>query len=327
MPVHTILVTTPKLAPEGHALLIGAGARVLYVGAQDPAGDLRRMLATEAVDGVISRTLPLPADLIALAPQLKAISRHGVGFDNVDIQAAADRGIPVSIAAGTNAQSVAELAIALMFSVARNVGPLDQAIRQGGWPRAGAGLQLCGRRLGLVGYGRIARLVAGMARMIGMEIRTFDPALPTDPVDAIRVTSLAELLRESDVVSLHCPLIPATRNLIDATALALLPKGAIVINTARGGLIDETALAVALAEGRLAGAGLDTLAQEPPAADNPLLSRPEVVLTPHIGGGTDAALAGTAVSAAENLLAMLDGRPVDPALIVNSHLMTRKETA
>lgn len=324
--MHTILVTTPKLAPEGHARLIASGARVLYVGAADPAGDLRRLLGSEPIDGIISRTLPLSAELIALCPGLKAISRHGVGYDSVDIEAAAARGIPVSIAAGTNAQSVAELAIALMFAVARSVGPLDQAIRAGGWPRAGAGLQLSGKRLGLVGYGRIARMVGTMARAIGMEIRTFDPALSEEPGDAIRVTSLAALLAQSDVISLHCPLTEATRNLLDTAALAALPRGAIVINTARGGLIDEAALALALAEGRLAGAGLDTLAQEPPAADNPLLVRPEVLLTPHVGGSTDAALAGTAISAADNLLAMLDGRPVDPALIVNRHLMTRKET-
>lgn len=315
---HTILVTTPKLAKGGVDVLAAAGCRVLYVGQDQPAADLKRLLAEEPVDGIISRTLPLGAELIASAPSLKAISRHGIGYDNVDIDAAARRAIPVSIAAGSNAQSVAELALGLMLALARRVTSADAAIRAGAWPRSGAGMQLAGKTLGLVGYGCIARLLEGMAESIGMTVLAYDPKAQID--DAKKAQSIETLLASADVISLHCPLADATRNLIDAGAIARMRPSAILINTARGGLIDEAALAAALEAGQLAGAGLDTLAEEPPARSNPLLARSDVLLTPHIGGNTDAALDATARSAAENLLALLDGSPIDPALVVNKHL-------
>lgn len=315
---HTILVTTPKLAKGGADVLAAAGCRVLYVSQDQPAGDLKQLIAGEPVDGIISRTLPLGAELIASAPRLKAISRHGIGYDNVDIAAAAQRAIPVSIAAGSNAQSVAELALGLMLALARNITPANAAIREGAWPRSGAGMQLAGKTLGLIGYGRIARLLAGMAKSIGMTVLAYDPAGQRD--DVPKAESIEGLLAHADIISLHCPLTDATCNLIDAKAIALMRPGAILINTARGGLIDEAALAAALNAGQLAGAGLDTLAEEPPARSNPLLARSDVLLTPHIGGNTDAALDATARSAAENLLALLDGTPIDPALVVNKHL-------
>lgn len=315
---HTILVTTPKLAKGGADVLAAAGCRMLYVGQDQPAVDLGRLLAEEPVDGIISRTLPLRAELIASARCLRAISRHGIGYDNVDIEAAARRQIPVSIAAGSNAQSVAELALGLMLALARNVASGNAAIRAGEWPRSGAGMQLAGKTLGLIGYGRIARLLAGMAKSIGMTVLAYDPTGPID--QANRAESIDALLSAADIISLHCPLTNATRNLIDARAIALMRPRAILINTARGGLIDESALAAALDAGRLAGAGLDTLAEEPPSRSNPLLARSDVLLTPHIGGNTDAALDATARSAAENLLALLDGTPIDPALVVNKHL-------
>ncbi len=315
---HTILVTTPKLAKGGVDVLAAAGCRVLYVGQDQPAADLKRLLVEEPVDGIISRTLPLGAELIASAPRLKAISRHGIGYDNVDIDAAAQRAIPVSIAAGSNVQSVAELALGLMLALARNINLANDAIRAGAWPRSGAGMQLAGKTLGLIGYGRIARLLAGMAKSIGMTVLAHDPTGRID--DVSNAESIEGLLADADIISLHCPLTEATRNLIDARAIALMRPGAIIINTARGGLIDEAALAAALDAGHLAGAGLDTLAEEPPARSNPLLARNDVLLTPHIGGNTDAALDATARSAVENLLALLGGTPIDPTLVVNKHL-------
>lgn len=316
----TILVTAPRLADEGRRVLEDAGCQVLFV----PKGEedrLRQVLASRPIDAIIARTLKLDRDAIAACPGLRAISRHGVGHDAVDLDAAAERGIPVSVVGETNAQSVAELAIGLMIASARRLPEANERIRLGEWPRQTPGIQLAGRTLGLVGCGTIATHVARIATALGMRVVGYDPGRSALPVPVEKISSLDTLLGMSDVLSLHCPLLPATRHVIDATALATLPAGAFVINTARGGLIDEQALAQAITSGHIAGAGLDTLEMEPPRFDHPLLNLPGVVLTPHVGGNSDAALAATAQAAAENALAMLAGKPPTHGRIVNAHLL------
>jgi D-3-phosphoglycerate dehydrogenase len=317
MPI-TILVTVPRLAPAGLDVLHEAGCRVILTSKAGDVAEMMQHLAREPVDGVISRTLPFGAAALAACPSLKVVSRHGVGFDNVDVAAATARGIPVIIAPAANGQSVAELAIGLMIAAARRVPALDAAIRLGTWDRAGAGLQLSGRTLGLVGFGGIGRAVARAALGLGMRVVAFDPQVGpgVDPAVPL-VESLPALLAQSQIVSLHVPLTPATRGLIGAAELAAMPRGAILVNTARGGLVDEAALAEALRTGHLHGAGLDTLSEEPPSPNNPLLGRPEVVMTPHMGGSTDAALDATARTAALHALAIIQGRPVDRAACVN----------
>lgn len=317
---YTILVTAPRLADEGREVLEQAGCRLLFIprGEEDSLGEI---MASQPIDAVIARTLTLNKATIASCQGLRTISRHGVGHDAVDIQAAAELGIPVTVVGDTNAQSVAELAIGLMITVARNVSDLGQRVSAGEWPRQTPGLQLSGRVLGLVGCGTIARHVARMANAIGMHVIAYDPALETMPEGISKAANLDDLLTSSDVLSLHCPLLPSTQNLIDAAALAKLHSGAIVINTARGGLIDENALADAIMAGHLKGAGLDTLNIEPPSENHPLLRLPQVVLTPHVGGNSDAALALTARAAAENALALLSGHPPAHGRIVNEHLL------
>ncbi|CAM9643893.1 unnamed protein product [Ectocarpus sp. 12 AP-2014] len=317
---YIILVTAPRLADAGREVLERAGCRLLYIPKGEEAS-LGQIMASQPIDGVIARTLPLSRDAIASCQGLRVISRHGVGHDAVDIQAAAELGIPVTVVGNTNAQSVAELAIGLMIAVARNVPHSDHQIRNGKWPRQTPGQQLSERVLGLVGCGTIARHVARIANAIGMHVIAHDPALETMPVGIFKAASLDELLATSDVLSLHCPLLPATHNLIDAAALAKLPAGAMVINTARGGLIDEDALADAITNGHIKGAGLDTLSSEPPPENHRLLHLPQVVLTPHVGGNSDAALALTARAASENALALLAGQPPAHGHIVNAHLL------
>lgn len=318
-----VLVTVPSLATSGMNRLSDAGAEVLFVGTDNPEADLRRIIQTHPIEGIISRTLPLDGQAIRACPTLRAISRHGVGYDSVDILAASECGIPVAVADGTNAQSVAELAIGLMFSVARKIPWGDAAIRKGDWPRSSEGLQLAGKVLGLVGYGRIAQLTENIARAVGMHVQVFDPfsKIPA----GVETESLEELLRTSDVVSLHCPLTPETTNMIGAKQLAAMGPQSIIINTARGGLIDEFALATAIKEGRIGGAGLDTLSQEPPTAENPLLSIPQVVLCPHVGGTTDAALSATAWQAADNLLSMLAGSELGRGAVINRSLLKERQ--
>lgn len=317
-----ILMTADRLAQPGVRLIAEAGHELRLLTADDKAAQMAQIMATEPVAALISRTLKVTAAHIASCPSLRIISRHGVGYDIVDLDAATARGIPVTIAEAANAQSVAEMAIGLMFAAARRIPAADADIRAGGWDRSGAGIQLSGRRLGLVAYGAIGRAVARMAQGIGMQVAVFDPhATRSDGVTWH--DNLHSLLAETDVLSLHAPLTPQTRDMIGAAELAMMPKGAIVINTARGGLIDEAALAHALSSGHIAAAGIDTFAEEPIASDHPFRALPQVVMTPHLGGSTREALDSVAVSAVRNVLAVLDGDGPDPRLVVNPAALDR----
>lgn len=315
----TILVTAPTLAQAGLDHLAAADCRVLFIGKGQGAEDVERVMASEPIDAVISRTLDLSATAIASCPTLKVISKHGVGVSNIAVQAATARGIPVYVTPGANAQSVTELTLALMFAAARKVNWMDAELRAGRWSRAQDGLQLSGRTLGLVGYGQVARRVARACQAIGMPVLVYDPLLaPGAELDgAERVDSLATLLPRSQVLSLHVPLTPQTRGFIGAEQLALLPADALLVNTARGEVIDEPALVSALRDGRLFAAGLDTMAVEPLPADSALASLANVVLTPHVGGSTPAALQAMALGAARNVLGYLSGQPAARAACVN----------
>jgi D-3-phosphoglycerate dehydrogenase len=260
--------------------------------------------------GVLLRTAEFRREEIELAPKLRIIARHGAGYDTVDLDAATARGIPVTVTGAANAGAVAEHVFALLFAVARNVTAADRAVRDGGWTAArGAltGVELAGRAVGLLGCGRIGRRVAAIATALGMTVIACDPALSTADEPGMRLVGKDELLRASDVLSLHLPLTPSTFKIIDRHAQAALPAGAILINTARGGLIDESALREYLDNGHLAGAGLDVLATEPPPADHPLVSHPRTVITPHIGGQTHAAMRRVAMDAAQSILAVYRG--------------------
>ncbi|MES2529569.1 MAG: hydroxyacid dehydrogenase [Pseudomonadota bacterium] len=325
---HTILVTAPKLAPGGVELLAQAGARVLYLPTADSADDLARLLATEPVDAVISRTIDLTAAAIASCPTLKVISKHGVGVSNIAVDAATARGIPVYVTPGANAQSVAEMTLGLLFAAARRIPWMDAELHAGRWSRAQNGVELQGRTIGLIGFGQIGQRVASVCLALGMKVVAFDPALPASPASQSPVAgarllgSVDELLSLSDVLSLHVPLNKHTRNMIGAAQLARLPAGAILINTARGEVVDEPALIDALRSGHLFAAGLDTMAVEPLPADSPLASLSNVVLTPHVGGSTPAALAGMATGAVRNVLGWLQGQPAPASACVNPEVLT-----
>lgn len=256
-------------------------------------------------DGVIAGLDPFTAPVLAAAGRLRTIARYGTGVSNIDLDAAARHGIVVTRTPGANALAVAELTIGLMLAVARGIPRLDAAMRRGEWTR-GEGIELAGRTLGVVGFGAIGRLVAERAAAFGMEVVTYDPQIDGAVAAAAGVESvdLDTLVRRSHVVSLHVPLLPETRHLVDATRLAMLPAGAIVINTARGGLLDERAAAEALDTGRLYGVGVDAYEAEPPTS-SPLVGHPRVVATPHAGGHTDAAVERTSQQAVDNLLAAL----------------------
>jgi (S)-sulfolactate dehydrogenase len=230
--------------------------------------------------------------LLEAALRLEVVGRLGVGLDNIDVPACAARGIAVYPATGANDLSVAEYVITAALMLLRRAWFASARVAAGEWPRTELmGRELAGKRLGLVGYGAIARVTGRMARDLGMTVAAYDPLLPADHAawaHAIR-QPLTELLKDSDVVSLHVPLTDATRNMIDARAIAAMRPGAILVNAARGGVVDEAALCEALRAGRLGGAALDVFAREPVDATSGALFAgvPNLILTPHIAGVTD----------------------------------------
>jgi D-3-phosphoglycerate dehydrogenase len=315
-----ILVTAPHLEADGLALLTGAGCIVDFVTLEGGRSEMERKLAAAPYDAVISRAIPITGAVMATCPTLRTISRAAVGYDLIDVAGATARGIPVLTAVGANAQSVAEYSIGLMISVARNIPRHDRLTQAGGWDRTRLGIELSGRRLGLVGFGRIARNVARIAGAIGMQVAAYSPNLAAagniSPV--ARAASLHDLLRNADVVSLHAPMSERNRHMIGSTELALLGPDAILVNTARGGLIDEAALAETLRTGRIYGAGLDVLSTEPPPpGGNPLVGVPNAILSPHMGAATTIARAATARAAATHALAVLRGEPLPADACIN----------
>ncbi|ROQ91251.1 D-3-phosphoglycerate dehydrogenase [Delftia acidovorans] len=320
----TVFVTAPRLAPAGLQRLQAAHCRVLYLQEGGGEAEVAAVLARESVDAVISRTATLSAAAIAACPTLKVISKHGVGVSNIDVAAASQRGIPVYVTPGANAQSVAEMTLGLMFAAARRIAWMDAELRAGRWSRAQDGLELSGRTLGLLGFGQVGQRVARVALALGMQVVAFDPACAPGPgtVAGVRMLgSVDELLPLSDVLSLHVPLNARTRHLLDAGRIAQLPRGALLVNTARGEVVDEAALIDALRSGHLAAAGLDTMAEEPLPAGHALAALDNVVLTPHVGGSTPAALAAMADMAAANVLGWLQGSPADPSHCVNPEVL------
>jgi glyoxylate reductase len=267
-----------------------------------PAEELRAKLAD--ADGLLSLiTDRIDAELLAAAPRLRAIANYAIGFDNVDLDAVAERGIPVGVTPDVLTDATADLAWALMLAAARRLVEARQAVLDGEWrtwePEGWLGVDVHGATLAVIGAGRIGRAVA--QRAAGFEMDDVMVDLGDDLDDA---------LRRADFVSLHTPLTPETRHLIGADALAQMKPSAILVNTARGAIVDKVALAAALHEGRLGAAALDVTDPEPLPPDDPLLSAPNLLVVPHIASGTKTARAAMADRAVDNLLAALDGRPM-----------------
>jgi D-3-phosphoglycerate dehydrogenase len=276
------------------------------------------------VDAMTLRDGHLPASVVDAAPRLKVISRHGVGYDNVPLELCTARGIPVTLTVAANAVSVAEHTMLLMLAAARSVIELDSAVRNGDFAVRFRlrGVELRGRTLVLVGYGRIGREVATRAAAFGMRICVVDPFLAEGPPDGVElIDDLASALSRADVVSLHVPLTDATRGLIGEVELAAMPPGAIVVNASRGGVVDETALLASVRSGHVHGAGLDTFAVEPLPADSPLLAEHRIVLSPHSAALTEQAMIEMGKATIENAFAALDGT-LDPSVVVNPSVLT-----
>jgi (S)-sulfolactate dehydrogenase len=283
--------------------------------------DRRRDLLTslEAADALIVRNrTQVDAALLAAAPRLRVVGRLGVGLDNIDLTACEARGIEVIPARGANALAVAEYVIGAAFVLLRGAYFASEAVTSGEWPRTalGSGRELAGKTLGVVGFGSIGQLVGRLARALGMMVIGFDAQIPASAAlwaeQQTAPRRFDDLLRDADVVSLHVPLTPATRHLINAGKLELMKREAVLINTARGGVVDEAALAAALKAGKLAGAALDVFETEPLPAGSPLVGCPGLILTPHIAGVTRESNVRVSTMIADNVAAALDGQRAAP---------------
>lgn len=328
---NIILVTGPDLDPAAARLVEDHGFKTVHTPAYADSAVISEFLQKTGAQGIVSRMGRIDAPVMDAAPNLKVISKHGVGVDNIDIQAAAQRGIPVLVATGANAVSVAEHAIALLLASAKRILPLDQGLRAGKWEKPGfSGREIAGSTMGLVGMGAIAQATGRIAKGLGLRLVGFDPYASDvvfEELNVTRCSSLDELLSVSNILSLHCPLTDQTRGMINTDAISQMPKGGYIINTARGGLIDEAALVASIQSGHLAGAGLDTFAVEPPKHDHPFFSVPEIVLTPHIGGVTRQAGARVGVDAVRGIFQVLDGQPVAPERIINRKMLATAQSA
>lgn len=284
----TVLITPEPLRDRPGSyreIFAAAGFQCVdFRGEQVPSEASLRAILPE-VDAMVAGSERITSAVLDAAPRLRVIARTGVGYDAVDVVAATARNIAVVITPGTNQESVAEQAFALLLSLTRSIVKNDQSIHQGGWDRTLV-QPLRGKTLGLVGLGRIGRAMATRALAFGMRVLAYDPVADPDFDTRHGITRgpFEELLASADVISLHIPLTAETQGLINARTLARMRPGSYLINTSRGGLIVEADLAASLTAGHLAGAGLDVLNTEPPDPNNPLLTAPNVVISPHMGG-------------------------------------------
>ncbi|MEJ5149561.1 NAD(P)-dependent oxidoreductase [Comamonas sp. MYb396] len=302
-----IIVTGADLAQQALDLL--GGYEVIYAGKTPTEDDLVALAKQHDPVAIIVRYGKVGAAVMDAAPSLKVISKHGSGTDTIDKVAAKARGIEVVAAVGANAAAVAEQALALLLACAKSVVALDARMHAGHWDKAThKSLELGGRTIGLVGLGAIGLRFAKMADALGMRVIGFDPFAKNLPA-YVQSVDLDTLWREADAISLHCPLTEENRGMLNASSLAQCKRGVIVVNTARGGLIDEAALLAAVRAGQVMAAGLDSFAVEPMTAGHPFQREPHFVLSPHIGGVTSDAYVNMGVGAAQNLLAVLAKAP------------------
>lgn len=295
----------------------------------EPTLEALLRLAPEA-DAFIVRAGPCPRELMAAAPALKVIGKHGVGVDNIDIPAATELGIPVFSTPGTNAEAVAEMALALMLALARRLFDAHRVVTENRYltgRQAYLAVEMEGKTLGLVGVGRIGTILAKMcASAFDMRVVAFDPYVtvpPALPVGKIEMLSaLDDLLAVADFISVHVPLTPKTRGIIGAEQLAKMKRTAYLVNTSRGAVVDEAALAEALREGLIAGAGIDVFAQEPTPAEHPLFDLDNVILSPHIGGQTAESMQKMARAVVQGVLEVLHGGR--PANLLNPAVYERR---
>ncbi len=318
----SLVIIAEPLAPEGAELLRAAGHEVVDTDPKIGVHDLRKAVAP--AQGLIVRSATqVDAAMLSEANDLRIVGRAGVGVDNIDVQYASERGVIVANAPAANVMSAAELTVGLIIASARHIPQAHTALYEGRWDRSQwVGTELFGQTVGLVGLGRVGQLVAQRLEAFGMRVLAYDPYVTQESVSEVNVSivsDLAQLLSESDFVSIHMAKTAETAGMIGAENLAAMKPGAYLINAARGGLVDETALLEALENGHLSGAAIDTWTKEP-SVDSPLLHRTDVIALPHLGASTTEAQSRAAITIAQCVIDGLAGRPVATAVnTISSH--------
>ncbi|WP_196607482.1 hydroxyacid dehydrogenase [Pectinatus frisingensis] len=304
------IVISHRLHDDGMAVLEKAGLDVAITNSGDPADMLPELLNAE---GVIIRIGSIDRATMLKCKNLKVIGRPGVGVDDIDVAAATELGIPVVIAPGANTRSVAEHAMAMMFACAKDMVHCDKEMRRGNFAVRSSykAYELFGKTLGLIGCGHIGSILANMALSIGMNVIIYDPFLQKETVEKQGCKYRADIndvLKEADVISIHTPLTPQTKNMIDEAELKMMKSTGILINCARGGIVNEHALYKALQENWIHSAATDVLVHEPISAADPLFKCENIIVTPHMAGQTREAASGVATMAAEGVAAVIKGK-------------------
>lgn len=305
----TKVVITQPLHKDGMAILNAAGFATEVSNGGTPQEYLPYV---KDADGLIIRIGHIDRATMEACPNLKVIGRPGVGVDNVDVKAATELGIPVVIAPGANTRSVAECAFTMMLTAAKDMVRADRELRKGNWAMRSEykAYELYGKTLGLIGYGHIGSILASLCKAIGMSVMVYDPYVQPAKVEEQGYTyckTIDPIIEQADVISLHVPLTDATRDLIAAPQLARMKKNAILVNCARGGIINEADLKTALEQHQIMAACLDVFCQEPLTPDNPLLTLDNIIVYPHMAGQTREAASNVASGAARGVVAVLKG--------------------
>lgn len=287
-------------------------------------------------DGLLIRSTKLSNAVMEAGKKLKVVGRHGIGLDNIDLKAATSLGIMVVNTPGANTNAVAEHALWAIMHCARNFNRAEKALRQGKFSVAGSlpglvqklgytTLELKGKTLGLVGFGRIAQRLTEFARCLQMDVQAYDPLVPEKAFQALgarRVATIAEAVSKADFVSVHVPYMPETHHLVGEQEISLMKPEAYLLNTSRGGVVDEGALYLALTEKRIAGAALDVFEAEPPVPDLPILRLENILVTPHMAAMTDEALTNMAVDASQGIIDALQGKK--PVFLANPEVWDKR---
>lgn len=311
---YRIFVTGSGIAEEARQLLLKEQCIVDTGDPKDTPADLIRKLAAFNPDGLIVRQGKITAEVQNAAPQLKVICKHGVGMDNIDCVNAAQRGIPVMFTPFANFESAAEHTLALLLSLVRRIPLEDKRIRGGVFDKKKyEGLELYEKTLGIIGFGKIGRRFAELVAPFKMNVLVYHPSATEEPLPGYlsKVKHIADLLPRADIISLHCPLTPETKGLVNKQTIATMKKGVYIINTARGGLVNENDLVQALQEGRIAGAALDVFEEEPPPANHPLFTLENIIFTTHVAGMSDNSVKNMGIQSARNVLAVLKGEKLN----------------
>jgi D-3-phosphoglycerate dehydrogenase len=321
---YRVYITGSGIAEEAQQLLREEDCAFAVGDPKDTPADIARELAMFHADGVIVRQGRITAEVLDAAAKVKVICKHGVGTDNIDLAAATRRGIPVMFTPLANYESVAEHTLTLILSLVRRIPLEDKRIRAGIFSKKNYdGLELLGKTLGIIGFGHVGRRLAELVAPFRMTVIAYDPFFTTAalPHPVTKAGNAADIFSQADIISLHCPLTPDTRNLINAQTIAQMKLGVYIINTARGGIVNEADLLRALQDQQVGGAALDVFEVEPPAGDHPLFQLNNVIFTSHVAGASDNSLKNMGVESVSNVLAVLKGHVPDRESLANPEVL------